>query len=102
MPLVAILSILSGQGSLMGIEHFPKRYRKTLNEILGTDFGKSPSDSTFRLLLAQLDVPGLECLLLNRSGSPHGSFTTRWVGVWPWTISQCPEPVGRSTGPRWI
>ena len=37
--------------------------RQTLNEVLGTDFGKSPSDSTFRLLLAQLDVPGFESLL---------------------------------------
>ena len=31
--------------------------------MLGTDFGKSPSDSTYRLLLAQLDVPGFEILL---------------------------------------
>ena len=29
----------------------------------GTDFGKSPSDSTFRLLLAQLDLLGFETLL---------------------------------------
>jgi hypothetical protein len=63
MLLVAILSILSGQGSLVGMERFAKRHRQTLNELLGTDFGKSPSDSTFRLLLAQLDVPGFECLL---------------------------------------
>ena len=63
MLLVAILSILSGQGSLVGIERFAKRHRQTLNELLGTDFGKSPSDSTFRLLLAQLDVPGFESLL---------------------------------------
>ena len=62
MLLVAILSILSGQGSLVGMERFAKRYRETLNELLGTDFGKSPSDSTFRLL-AQLDVPGFETLL---------------------------------------
>jgi hypothetical protein len=40
------------------MERFAKRHRQTLNELLGTDFGKSPSDSTFRLLLAQLDVPG--------------------------------------------
>jgi len=63
MLLVAILSILSGQGSLVGMERFAKRHRQTLNELLGTDFGKSPSDSTFRLLLAQLDVPGFETLL---------------------------------------
>ncbi len=63
MLLVAILSILSGQGSLAGMERFAKRHRQTLNELLGTDFGKSPSDSTFRLLLAQLDVAGFESLL---------------------------------------
>jgi hypothetical protein len=65
MLLVAILSILSGQGSLVGMERFAKRHRQTLNELLGTDFGKSPSDSTFRLLLAQLDVAGFESLLCN-------------------------------------
>jgi hypothetical protein len=63
MLLVAILSILSGQGSLVGMERFAKRHRQTLNALLGTDFGKSPSDSTFRLLLAQLDVAGFENLL---------------------------------------
>jgi hypothetical protein len=63
MLLVAIFAILSGQGSLVGMERFAKRHRQTLNEVLGTDFGKSPSDSTFRLLLAQPDVPGFETLL---------------------------------------
>jgi hypothetical protein len=63
MLLVAILAILSGQGSLVGMERFAKRHRQTLNKLLGTDFGKSPSDSTFRLLLAQLDVAGFESLL---------------------------------------
>ena len=63
MLLVAILSILSGQGSRVGMERFAKRHRQTLNELLGTDFGTSPSDSTFRLLLAQLDVAGFETLL---------------------------------------
>lgn len=63
MLLVAILAILSGQGSLVGMERFAKRHRQMLNELLGTDFGKSPSDSTFRLLLAQLNVPGFESLL---------------------------------------
>ncbi|MFM7549750.1 MAG: ISAs1 family transposase [Cyanobacteriota bacterium] len=63
MLLVAILAIQSGQGSLVGMERFAKRHRQTLNELLGTDFGKSPSDSTFRLLLAQLDVAGFESLL---------------------------------------
>ncbi len=63
MLLVAILAILSGQGSLMGMERFAKRHRKTLNELLGTDVSKPPSDSTFRLLLAQLDVGRFEALL---------------------------------------
>ena len=63
MLLVAILSILSGQGSLMGMERFAKRHRKTLNELLVTQVAKPPSDSTFRLLLAQLDVEGFEGLL---------------------------------------
>ena len=63
MLLVAILAILSNQGSLLGMERFAKRHRKTLNELLGTHIGRPPSDSTFRLLLAQLDVEGFEALL---------------------------------------
>ena len=63
MLLVAILAILSGQGSLLGMERFAKRHCKALNELLGTYIAKSPSDSTFRLLLAQLDVEGFESLL---------------------------------------
>ena len=63
MLLVAILAILSGQCSLLGMERFAKRYRKALNELLGTYIAKSPSDSTFRLLLTQLDVEGFESLL---------------------------------------
>lgn len=35
--LVAILSILSGQGSLVGMEQFAKRHREKLNALLGTD-----------------------------------------------------------------
>jgi len=63
MLLVAILAIISNQGSLMGMERFAKRHRKTLNELLGTQVAKPPSDSTFWLLLAQLDVEGFEALL---------------------------------------
>ena len=65
MLLVAILAILSNQGSLMGMERFAKRHRKTLNEFLGTHIIKSPSDSTFHLPLAQLDVEGFAGLLRN-------------------------------------
>ena len=63
MLLVAILTILSKQGSLMGMERFAKRHRKTLNALLGTQIAKPPSDSTFRMLLAQLKVVGFESLL---------------------------------------
>jgi hypothetical protein len=45
------------------MERFAKRHRKTLNELLGTHVANSPSDSTFRLLLSQLDVDGFEALL---------------------------------------
>ncbi len=45
------------------IGRFARRHRQVLNEVLGTDFGKEPSDSTFRLLLSQLDVAGFETLL---------------------------------------
>jgi hypothetical protein len=47
----------------MGMERFAKRHRKTLNELLGSHVFKSPSDSTLRLLLAQLDVGQFEALL---------------------------------------
>jgi hypothetical protein len=63
MLLVAILAILSNEGSLVGIERFARRHRQVLNQLLGTDFDKEPSDSTFRLLLSQLDVAGFETLL---------------------------------------
>ena len=42
---------------------FAKRHRKTLNELLGTHVANPPSDSTFRLLLSQLDVDGFAALL---------------------------------------
>ncbi len=71
MLLVAIPSFLNGQGSLVGMERFAKRHRQTLNELLGTDFDKSPSDSTFRLLLAQLEVPGFETLLCGWMAAQH-------------------------------
>jgi hypothetical protein len=65
MLLVAILTILGGQGSLRWMVRFAKRNHQTLNKLLGSDFGKSPSDSTFGLLLTQLDVAGFENLLLS-------------------------------------
>jgi hypothetical protein len=69
--LLAILAILSNQGSLMGIERFAKRHLKTLNELLGTHIDSPPSDSTFRLELAHLDVEGFEDLL-QQVDAQHG------------------------------
>ncbi len=40
--------------------------------MLGTDFGKEPSDSTFRLLLSQLDVAGFETLLRHWMSAQSG------------------------------
>ena len=76
MLLVAILSIQSGQGSLLSIERFAKRHRKMLNELLGTQVTKPPSDSTFRLLLAQLDVEGFEGLMQQWMAAQHGVTET--------------------------
>jgi hypothetical protein len=64
MLLVAILAILSGQGSLVGMERFATRHLALLNEVLGLEIGKPPSDSTFRYLFLQLDVEAFEALLL--------------------------------------
>ncbi len=79
MLLVAILAILSNEGALVGIERFARRHRQVLNELLGTDLGKEPSDSTFVLLLSQLDVAGFETLLrqwmLAQSGVAEGLDT---------------------------
>jgi hypothetical protein len=64
MLLVAILAILSGQGSLVGMERFATRHLALVNEVLGLEIGKPPSDSTFRYLFLQLDVEAFETLLL--------------------------------------
>lgn len=41
---MAFLSILSEQGSLVGVKRFAKRHRQTFNERLITEYGKSPSE----------------------------------------------------------
>ena len=64
MLLVAILAILSGQGSLVGMERFAKRHLALLNDVLGLEIRKPPSDSTFRYQFLQLDVEAFEALLL--------------------------------------
>ena len=67
MRLVAILSILSGQGSLVEMERFANRHRQTLNELLGSDFGKAPTSGSKPLLRywmrAQPDVAELGTLV---------------------------------------
>jgi hypothetical protein len=42
---------------------FAKRHRQVLNELLGTEFGRTQSDLTFRRRLAELDVSGFDTLL---------------------------------------
>lgn len=59
---MAILESLSNQGSLVSLERFAMRHRQTLNELLDTDYGKSPTVSTFLLVLAQHDVGVFEGL----------------------------------------
>ncbi|MFQ6538469.1 hypothetical protein [Aphanothece stagnina] len=69
---MSILAILSGQGSLVGMERVTQPHRLTLNELQGTAFGKSPSDSTCQLLLAQLDLAGFETLLQDLMAAQPG------------------------------
>ena len=61
--LVPILAILSNDSSLVGMERFARRHVEVLYESLVTDSGKEPSDSTFRLLLSELDVAGFVTLV---------------------------------------
>jgi hypothetical protein len=63
-------------GLTAGHGAIPKRHRKTLNQLLGTHIAKTPSDSTFRLLLAQLDVDGFESLLQQWMAAQPGLTAT--------------------------
>jgi hypothetical protein len=76
MLLVAILAILSNQGSLLGMERFSKRHRKTLNQLLGTHIAKSSSGSTFHWLLMQLDAERFDSLLLQWMAAQPGVTDT--------------------------
>ena len=95
MLLVASLSILSGQGSLVGMERFAKRHRQALNELLGTNFGKSQSDSTFRLLLAPLDVTGFETPLRDWMAAQPGLAEK----LETWQPAGCRSPVAGGPPP---
>ena len=48
--LVAVLGILSGCRSSRDLEAFARRHREVLNEALGLDFKRWPSDATFLYL----------------------------------------------------
>jgi hypothetical protein len=48
--LVAVLGILSGCRSSRNLEAFAKRHREALNQALGLDFKRWPSDATFLYL----------------------------------------------------
>ena len=48
--LVAVLGILSGCRSSRDLEAFAKRHREALNQALGVDFKRWPSDATFLYL----------------------------------------------------
>jgi hypothetical protein len=48
--LVAVLGILSGRRSFHDLEAFARRHREQLNEVLGLDFNRWPSDATFLYL----------------------------------------------------
>ncbi|MFN7898202.1 MAG: hypothetical protein ACK5N0_00860 [Synechococcaceae cyanobacterium] len=54
------MAILNDSGSLGAKCHVTERYLQMLNNLLATDFSKSPSDSTVGstvgLLLSQLDL----------------------------------------------
>jgi len=47
-----------------------------LNEVLGLEIGKPPSDSTFRYLFLQLDVEAFEALLLQWMSQQPGASAT--------------------------
>ncbi|MCP9911750.1 transposase family protein [Cyanobium sp. BA20m-p-22] len=47
---VAVLGILSGCRSSRDLEAFAERHRKALNQVLGLDFKRWPSDATFLYL----------------------------------------------------
>jgi hypothetical protein len=53
---VAVLDILSGGQSLRDPERFAIRHHAALNQALGLELRRHPTDSTFRYLFLQVDV----------------------------------------------
>jgi hypothetical protein len=69
--LVAILSIVSDQGSLVGMGRFAKRHRQALNELLCTDFTSISICHADSLLYADTPLSRLATViftLMNRAG----------------------------------
>jgi len=54
--LVAVLGILSKCESLRDLERFARRHHAVLNETLGLELKRPPSDSAFRYFFLQVDV----------------------------------------------
>ena len=54
--LVAVLGILSRCQSLRDLERFVLRYHAALNQAMGLELKRPPTDSTFRDLFLQVDV----------------------------------------------
>jgi hypothetical protein len=57
--LVAVLGILSGCQSLRDLERFTIRHHAVLNQSLGLELRRPPTDSTCRYLFLQVDVAGI-------------------------------------------
>ncbi len=57
--LVAVLGILSKCESLRDQERFARRHNAVLNEALGIELKRPPSDSAFRYFFLQVDVDGV-------------------------------------------
>ena len=70
--LVAVLGILSRCQSLRDLERFAIRHHSVLNEALGIELRRPPSDSAFRYFFRQVDVAALSAAIRD------------------WTIAQIP------------
>ena len=70
--LVAVLGIMSGCQSLPDLERFAIRHHSVLDEALGIELRRPPSDSAFRYFFRQVDVAALSAAIRD------------------WTIAQIP------------
>ena len=59
--LLAVLGILSGCRGSRDLEAFAKRHRKALNQALGLDFKRWPSDATFLYLFNKVHLQQFRC-----------------------------------------